>query len=219
MPGLPLRVAYLPTVPRTAPFPDLLPAVRGAFPDELVVLAHGTWLEVGGPGQREVESARNYALGTFEGQLLRTDVGPRPIVRQLLERLGELRFSDAFRRPPVEPTTAEELTRRLLPATTLLGAGALGGGSLVAWLRRRAQRRRDEVRAYRREQAEVFGLLNRVSAELVERARSAPADAAERHAVALQLYEQAERTGDRGVLPVAGETAREAQDLLTGARA
>lgn len=105
VPDLPFRVALLPTVPRTGPFPGLMPAVRAAFPGELVVLAHGTWLEVGGPGQQEVESARNYALGAYETQLLSTDVSQRQITAQFLERLGELRFGEAFRRPPVEPTT------------------------------------------------------------------------------------------------------------------
>jgi hypothetical protein len=219
VPDLPLRVAFLPTVPRTAPFPDLLPAVRAAFPGELVVLVHGTWLEVGGPGQQEVESARNYALGAYETLLLSTDATQRQITTRFLERLGELRAGEAFRRPPVEPTTADELTQRLLPATTLLGAGALGGGSLVVWLRRRVRRARDDARGFTGERAGVLARLSRVSASLVEHPGGAPADAAERHAMALQLYEQAERSRDREVLQAAGRATAEAERLLAEVRA
>lgn len=156
VPGLPVRVAFLPLLARGTPYPDLLPALQAQFPDELVVLVRGAWLEAAGPGQPEITSARNYVLGAYRKQLLERAVASPQVVRLFLERLGELRYGDGFRRPPVAPLTKEQLLERLAPWTVPAFALLLGGGSVLTWVRLRVRRRLAAARAYRHDRADVF---------------------------------------------------------------
>lgn len=220
VPGLPVRVAFLSLLARGTPYPDLLPAVQAQFPDELVVLVRGAWLEAAGPGQPEITSARNYVLGAYRKQLLKRAVASPQVVRLFLERLGELRYGDAFRRPPVAPLTAEQLLERLAPWTVLALALLLGGGSLLTWLRLRVRRRLAAARAYRHDRADVFARLSRLSADLlgVRQGGDRIAGAAERHATALHLFDQAESSREPDVLAAADAAVREAEKLLMAAR-
>ena len=220
VPGLPVRVAFLPRLPRGTPYPDLLPALRTQFPGELVVVVHGTWLEAAGPGQAEITSARNYVLGAYRRQLLERAVASPQVVPLFLERLGELRYGDAFRRPPVAPLTKDQLLERLAPWTALALALLLGGGSVVTWLRLRVRRRLAAARAYRHDHADVFARLSRLSADLlrVRQGGGLVAGAAERHATALHLFDQAEGSREPDVLAAADAAVREAQQLLLAAR-
>ncbi len=220
VPGLSMRVAFLPLLPRGTPYPDLLPALQTQFPGELVVVARGAWLEAAGPGQTEITSARNYVLGAYRKQLLERAAASPQVVRLFLERLGELRYGDAFRRPPVAPVTEEQLLERLAPWTALALALLLGGGSVLTWLRLRVRRRLAAARAYRHDHADVFARLSRLSADLL-RARQGGglvAGAAERHATALHLFDQAESSREPDVLAAADAAVREAERLLMAAR-
>lgn len=220
VPGLPVRVAFLPLLPRGTPYPDLLPAVQAQFPRELVVLVRGAWLEAAGPGQVEISSARNYVLGAFRKQLLERAVASPQVVQLFLERLGELRYGDAFRRPPVAPLTEQQLLERLAPWTVLSFALLLGGGSVLTWLRLRVRRRLAAAQAYRHERADVFARLSRLSADVlgVRLGGGLVAGAAERHATALHLFDQAERSREPDVLAAADAAVREAEKLLMAAK-
>lgn len=218
-PDVPVRVAQLPVLDRTEPYPDLLPALAAAFPGELVVLQRGSWLEASADvpeAQREVDSARNYVLGAFGSFLERGDQPPRAVLRLFLERFQEVRYGQAFRRPPVEPVPGSELLRRWAPrvAWATVAVLALLGLRTVRRSRREHRQQQDRARS-----ALTVGLVARL-ARLSERVAAddlppaVAADVAERTATARELFEQGRSQADAEVLAAAVEAVEQAEAAL-----
>lgn len=221
LPGGNVRIAALPALGLGAPDPDLLPVLRAAFPDDVVVVLRDRWIEAAGP-DAETVSARDYILGRYDDFLARRQVEPRAIARLFLERLELLRSGEPFGRPQPEPVRADEVARRWVPWVFGGAAVVLGGGSLLlAGLRSRRRAEATAVQA-RRERALAVAELAELDAELLEtapaaagdgpqesdRTRRLRADAAERIATAHHLLELAREP----------EEVRAARDAVARAR-
>ncbi|ASO22010.1 hypothetical protein FHR81_004982 [Actinoalloteichus hoggarensis] len=198
VPDLTIRVAQLPASPAADGLPDLLPELAAVFPDDLVVVVHGRWLEAAGPEQQQIDSARFYTFGLWESGFAFWGAPMGALIDQFLLRLGELRVGEPFGRPQVEPILTRELWERIAPWVFSLTALAVGGGSLLWWARSVARRRNAEASALRLLRAQALAEITRLGARLVtvdvpasdaDGTARRIADAAERHATARDLLE------------------------------
>lgn len=219
-PGVPYRLALLPALPLGVAIPNLAPAVSQAFPGEVVIVVRGRWIDAAGPGQDQVDSARNYTLGRAAKAFQLWGTAPYLLVRFFLQRLTQLQDGAAFHRPMVRPVLAEELFHRYAEGVFITLAGLLGGGSLLWWGYRLRQSGRSAASALRVERAKTFAELATVGAHLLTvdvaaslgtADRRLLGDAAERHATARTLLEGADTPGAVRAARAAGA---EAQKLL-----
>lgn len=198
--GFRVRIAALATLDRGQPLVDYAPVLAARFPGDVVMVAQGRWLDVAGPDQAKIESARNYAYGRFEigsftqGSTMDARIGT------VLERLNELVNKKPFGRPqpPAQPRPELYDVRRTISAWApwvLLGSAVvLGGAALVGWRLRSAARLAAERSAMRTASAEAFAKIGELGARLLkteERGGAANPAAAERHATARTLFDQA----------------------------
>lgn len=198
--GVGLRIATLPAAERGAPQPDLLPALTAAFPGEVVVVVRGRWVDVGGPDQELLTSARNWALGRYSAFFTERGTPVDALVREVLERAEELRTGDPFARDPLAPTTVERLAQRWVPPTAIAVSLALLAASGTVAARRSATRSRVDATA---ERATALAELASLDAELLvlldaptgRRGQYALATAAERRDTARALYEGSDDAG------------------------
>lgn len=143
LPGGRARVVALPALAPGAPDPDLLPALRAAHPDDVVVVLRGRWIEAAGPDP-ETGSARDYVLGRYDELLPQRQVEPRAIARLFLERLALLRSGEPFGRPRPQAVGAAALAALLTPWTIGGTAVVLGGGSVLGAVLR-SRRRAEQI--------------------------------------------------------------------------
>lgn len=219
-PGVPYRLALLPALPLGAAFTNLAPAVSQAFPGEVVIVVRGRWIDAAGPGQDQVDSARNYTFGRAAKAFQLWGTAPYLLVRFFLQRLGQLQNGAAFHRPMIRPVLAAELFHRYAEGVFITLAVLLGGGSLLWWGYRQRQRRRSAASALRVERARTYSELAAVGAHLLTIDASAGGggadrkllgDAAERHATARTLLEEADTPG---AVRAARAVGAQAQKLL-----
>lgn len=198
--GIPVRIAAFPVLERGQPLADYAPALAKRYPDDVIMVAYGRWLDIAAPYQDKAISARNYAFGRFEmgsfaqGSLLSTRIAT------VLTRLDELLEEIAFGRPqpPPQPEPQPYDVRRTISALApwaLLGSATiLGGVGLVAWRRQDARQQAEESAALRTTSAEAMAKISELSAALLAaEERGEPADqvAAERLATARAQFDQA----------------------------
>ncbi|GAB2913889.1 hypothetical protein GCM10027047_09800 [Rhodococcus aerolatus] len=213
--GVGVRVAYLPPAALGAPQPDLLPALTAAFPGEVVVVARGRWVDVGGPRQAVLTSARDYALGRGEVAFTQWGTPVDQLVGLVLRRVDLLVNADPFQRDPLAPTTTERLLARWVPVVALGLAAVLLAGSGVIAVRRVRRRTRVDAAALR---AAALGELAALDTELLAalaepggpRERYAVAAAAERRDTARALWEASPDPGTSAVVRDAVAAARHA---------
>lgn len=222
-PGLPYRVALLPALPLGVPFTNLAPAISQAFPGELVIVARGRWVDAAGPGQDEVDSARNYMFGRYAKAYEQWGTPPDKLVSAVLDRLAQLRDGAAFHRPMVRPVLAAELFHRYALGVFIALAVLLGGIPLGWWGYHLRRSRLSAAGDLRVERARTYAELATVGAGLVAADATTShasadtellGDAAERHATARTLLVQAETPGAVRAARAAGA---QAQTLLARA--
>lgn len=198
--GLNVRIAAFPTPAPGEPIVDYAPELLERFPGEIVLVAHGRWLDIAADDQAKAESARDYAYGRFEygsftqGSLMQDRIGT------VLERLQFLLADTAYGRPQPQPQPRPQPfdVRRtisdLIPWVLVGAALVLGGAGLYTWRRGQAVRADQERRAMRKEQATAMAKIGELAATLLavdERGDTVDPAAAERHATARALYDQA----------------------------
>lgn len=198
--GISLRVAAFPIAEPGKPIVDYASALAPLFPDDVVMVSTGRWLDVVAADQSKANSARDYAFGAFEygsfrqGSLMTNRIGT------VLERLGSLLQETAYGRPQPEPQpVAQEYDVRRTIATfapwVLLGAAVvLAAAGLIAYRARTAARAATERRAMHLASGSALARINELGARLLEaEERGTPPNpaAAERHATARTLYDQA----------------------------
>ncbi|MFI7679644.1 hypothetical protein [Actinophytocola sp. NPDC049390] len=198
--GIDVRIAAFPAPARGEPIVDYAPELLKRFPDDVIMVATGRWLDVAAREQAKADSARDYAYGRFEigsfrqGSLMQDRVGT------VLERLQSLLRNTAYGRPqpPPQPRPQPYDVRQTINTFTpwvLLGSAlVLGGAGLYSWRRARADRADVERRAMRRESARAMAKIGALGARLLaeeERGETPNAAAAERHATARHLYDEA----------------------------
>lgn len=124
--GLLVRAAFFPTAERGAPLPDLLGPLRERFPDDVVAVVHGRYLEAAGPSEIAdlVHGSALWTYGTYSGSLLGWDIGMPRIVSLFTDRMALLRtgvVSD--QEPPSPPADVVSNAKAALP--WVFGAAAV----------------------------------------------------------------------------------------------
>nr|WP_157529206.1 hypothetical protein [Kibdelosporangium sp. MJ126-NF4] len=202
--GFSLRVVALPALKPGEPFVEYAPALAKEFPDDIVLVAQGHWIDIAGKDQQRLESARNYTMNHDRRVTLFRGTTVDRVVRKLTGRLGDLGRHKPLGDPQPQ---AFDLGRTLVGSTPLLWGGSaaiLGGGVLVSGLVL-LRRRRRAVTALRTARARAQAAISELGAVLEESPR---ADATERHVTASELFEQAttaaamaeaERVADEGL--------------------
>lgn len=215
LPGGRVRIAALPALDAGAPDRDLLAALSAAYPDEVVLVQRGRWLEAAGPDPVEVRSARDYVLGRYEDIILDRTLPPRALASQFLERLALLRSGEPFGRPRPEPVVADTVVARWAGPVAVGAAAALGLAALLA--AGVAARRRAAAAAAlgREERARATAELAALDAAILDDAvvGDRAAAAAERRDTAYALLEHAREPGE---FRVAREAAEQGRALLSG---
>ncbi|MEU3275239.1 hypothetical protein ABZ639_30680 [Saccharomonospora sp. NPDC006951] len=188
--GFRVRAVAFPTLKPGEPIVDYAPALAEEFPGEVVLVAHGGWLDLAGPENVALTSARNYAFGRFQQGSLRQGSPMQDRIGTILVRANELLTEHPFGRP--QPKTLQELIGDLAP--WVLGGSALvvAGIPLARMTTRRVEKARAERAEFAKEQARTFAELATLGEDLLaaDGTRDTSA-AAERHATATTLFEQA----------------------------
>ncbi|CAM3151706.1 hypothetical protein SAXI111661_20585 [Saccharomonospora xinjiangensis] len=190
--GFTVRVVAFPPVEPGKVLIDYAPALARHFPDDVVLVAHGDWLEVTGRHETALTSARNYAYGRFQQATFRQGLIMNDRIGSVLLRASELVADKAFSRP--QPTTLRQLIIELAPWMIGGSAMVIGGAPLGAWLTRRLRDRRIERERFEAGKARTFAAIAELG-ELLLRHGDDPApsvvSAAERHSTATTLFERA----------------------------
>ncbi len=198
--GIDVRIAAFPVPDRGDPIIDYAPELLERFPGEVVMVATGRWLDVAAREQAKAESARDYAYGRFEIGSFRQGSRMQDRVGTVLERLRSLLRNTAYGRPQPQPQPrpqpydVRQTINTLAPWVLLGSALVLGGVGLSSWRRGQAARADAERRAMRRESARAMAKIGELGARLLaaeERGETPNPAAAERHATARHLYDEA----------------------------
>ncbi len=218
--GISLRVAAFPIAEPGEPVVDYAPALAPLFPDDVVMVSTGRWLDVVAADQNKATSARDYAFGAFEYASYRQGSAMTDRIGTVLERLASLLTETAYGRPQPEPQpVAQEYDVRRTIGTfapwVLLGAAViLAAAGLIAYRARTAERAATERRAMHLASGSALARINELGARLLEtEERGTPPNpaAAERHATARTLYDQAHTSE---AMAEVAKVAKEGADLL-----
>jgi hypothetical protein len=198
--GIGVRIAALPALEPGQPFVDYAPALLERFPDDVVMVAQGRWLDIAARDQAKATSARDYAFGRFEYGSFRQGSLMQDRVGTVLERLRFLLKNNAYGRPQPQPQPrpqpydVRQTINDLTPWVLVGAALVLGGVGLYSRRRVQTDRTDAERRAMRRESARAMAKIGELGAALLaaeERGEAADPAAAERHATARALYDEA----------------------------
>lgn len=194
--GLGIRVAAFPLLEPGQPVVDYATPLGAAFPDDVVMVVHGDWMDIVAPDQRKAEAARAFAYSDADLSLFVSGLGSNRTLLQTVKRLELLltETSWGYPQPPPQPRPVpfdvQRTVSTLAPWVLVGSAVALGG---VGVLRRRT-RAADEERALRLESASAMAVIGDLGARVLaaeEKGKPLEPAAAERHATALLLYDQA----------------------------
>lgn len=195
--GIKVRIVALPAPTLGEPMLNYAPELLKRFPGEVIMVSQGRWLDVAAASQAKAESARNYAYGRYEYASFTQGSPMQDRIGTVLERLRFLLKDTAYGRPQPQPQPRAQTfdVRRTISGITpwvLVGAAlVLGAVGIYTWRRGQAERADQERRGMLRERASAVAKIEELGARLLERGDDADPAAAERHATARTLYDQA----------------------------
>lgn len=216
-----LRVAVLPVRTREQPRIDLATSLASAFPDDIVMVLTGRWIDIAGPDPAILRSSVMYLYGGGSERLnlYSTPFTPEEEVNGVCRRIGLLRTGVTTDQP--SPTTQDPQGSVLpLLGWVFLGTAAAVGAGVWYERRRRGVAAERDQRAHRRRRDRLAAELPAVAGEILrldglarqDDARDALDRATERYGVARDVLT---RDGD---LTVADDALRSAQGDLDTAR-
>jgi hypothetical protein len=186
--GFSVRIAALPVPERGQPVIDYAPALGKFFPNDVVMVATGGWLDIAAPEQDKAESARNYAFGRFEIGSFQKGGTIDGRISSVLLRLQTLVKEKPFGRPLPEAFDLRKKISDLAPWVLLGSAVVIACASYAAHRIRKARRVEADELALRLATADTHAEITSLGEALLE---SPNADAAERYATAKTLFDQA----------------------------
>lgn len=198
--GITVRVAAFPVLQPGQKIVDYAPELLKRFPDDVVMVVRGRWLDVAAKQQAKADSARDYAYGRYENSSFTQGSLMQDRIATVLDRLQYLLKDTAYGRPQPQPQPRAQPydVRRTISGLApwaLVGAAlVLGGAGLYTWRRGHRDRADAERRAMRRENAKALAKIGELSAQLLaveERGDIVNPAAAERLTTARTLYDQA----------------------------
>lgn len=198
--GLSVRVAAFGLLEPGQPVVDYATPLAEAFPGDVVLVVHGDWLDIVAPDQRKALAARAFAYGDADLSLLTSGTGVNQLLRETVERLDLLLTEISWGRPqpppqpPLVPFDVQRTVAALAPWVLVGSAVVLGGAGVLRHRTRAAAAAAEEERALRAATASAMAAIGDLGARLLSTeeggGRADPA-AAERHATARTLYDQA----------------------------
>jgi MYXO-CTERM domain-containing protein len=213
-----VRVALLAAPAPGEPLVDQLGPLSARFPNDIVVVASGRWVQMAGPEQKLLDSAVLYGYGAFYGRIAQNDMPLANLVLGMLRRVGELRGGTVS--DQAGPATDDPVSgvTPLLP-WLFAGTAVLVLAALLLVRRRRSTSEVVAARTERRERARTMAQLAPISEQLLQldglarhgRSRELVTSAAERYEVARDLLLQG------GDLDVARAALGEASELVADA--
>jgi hypothetical protein len=197
---LTVRIAAFPFLEPGRPVVDYLTPLREAFPDDVVLVLHGDWVDIAAPDQDKALAAHAFAYGDADLSLFSAGEGANSLLRQLIDRLALLtaETSWGFPQPAPQPRPVPfDVARTIsdLAPWVLVGSAVVLGGAGALRHRNRllAEATAEEV-ALRAESASTMAAISDLGARVLtveEGGERADPAAAERHATARLLYDQA----------------------------
>jgi len=195
---LTVRVAAFPVLEPGQPVVDYATPLGAMFPDDVVLVLHGDWVDVVAPDQNKALAARAFVYGDADLSLFTVGDGANSLVRQLIDRLAMLMAETSWGlpQPPPQPRPVPFDVARTIAALapwTLVGSAVvLGGAGALRYRSRVRAAAAAEVVALRAEGASAMAAIAELGARVLSLEEGgAHAGAAERHATARLLYDQA----------------------------
>ena len=190
-----IRVAAFPFLEPGQPTVDYATPLGAAFPDDVVLVLQGEWLDIVAPNQDKALAARAYAYGDADLSLLNGG-SVHALLRDTLKRLDLLltETSWGYPQPPPQPRAVPfdvQQTVSALAPWVLLGSAVVIGAAGVLRHRRRAAAAQGELTAETASAMAVIGDLGARVLTAEEGGEPADPAAVERHATARLLYDQA----------------------------
>lgn len=216
-----LRVAVLPFRTREQPRIDLVTPLAAAFPDDIVMVLTGRWIDIAGPDPAILRSSVTYLYGGVSDtvNLYSSPITPDQEVNGVARRIGLLRTGVTTDQP--SPTT-QDPQGSVLPVLgwVFLGTAAAVGAGVWYERRRRAVAAERDRRVHRLRRDRLAAELPAVAGEILrldglarqDEARDGLDRAAERFGVARDVLT---RDGD---LTVAEDALRSARDDVAAVR-
>lgn len=192
--GIHARIAAFPVLGPGQPMTDYAPALAKEFPGETVFVSYGMWLDVAGPNQDILDSARNYAYGRFEIGTFQEGLDVSDRIGTVAQRVQDLLQRKPFARPEPPAFDVRHRIAGLAPWVLLGSALVLAGGALLAWYRRRRATEAAERKALQRETALATASMAGLDARMLATSRTSDrvAAAAERQSTANDLFTRAD---------------------------
>ncbi|MCT2581879.1 hypothetical protein [Actinophytocola gossypii] len=184
-----VRIAAFPGLAPGRPVVDYATPLGKAFPDEVVLVLHGDWLDIVAPDQRKALAARAFVYGDADLSMLTAAGNGNRVLARTVERLDLLLTETAWGHPQPppqprpQPFDVQRAVSALAPWVLVGSAVVLGGAGMLRHRTRAAAMAAAEERALRAESASAMAAISDAGA--VDPA------AAERHASARLLYDQA----------------------------
>ncbi|MFI7679163.1 hypothetical protein [Actinophytocola sp. NPDC049390] len=190
-----IRVAAFPHLEPGQPVVDYATPLGAAFPDDVVLVLHGHWLDVVAADRGKALAARAFAYGKADLTVL-SGGSSRSLLRDTITRLDLLltETSWGYPQPPPQPRPQPFDVQRTVWALApwvLVGSAVVIAGAALLRRRRRAATAEVELRA---ETAAALAVIGDLGARVLAAEESGePVDpaVAERHATARRLYDQA----------------------------
>jgi hypothetical protein len=195
-----VRIAAFPVLEPGQPVVDYATGLKEVFPDDVVMVLHGDWLDIAAPDQHKALAARAFAYGDADLSLLNTGSGGNHLLRETVKRLALLltETSWGYPQPPPQPRAlpfdVQRTVSTLAPWVLVGSAVVLGGATVLRHRARAAGEAAAEERALRAESASAMAAIGDLGARVLsteERGGGVDPAAAERHATARLLYDQA----------------------------
>ncbi len=216
---IPTRVAVFPALDLGEPLPALIDDLTQQFPDEVLIVVHGEWIEVAGPQQELLDAALLELYGEYYPAISEWGAPQAGLIRILIEKIGVWRSGVvADLAPPAAAPDPVNTIQPLLPWLFLLVALVIAA-MVATGLRRRALRARinktREQHEFDRAGAEMAMIAHRLLQADVAGTRTSTASeiewtqAAERYRTARDILQ---RNGSGSVAREALAAARRSLD-------
>ena len=162
-----VRVALLTGPTAGEPLVDHLGPLTARFPDDIVVVATGRWVQMAGPEQNLLDSAVLYGYGAYYDRVVQNDAPVANLALGMLRRVGDLRTGSVADQQG--PSTDDPVSG-VSPALPWLFAGTavIVVAGLVLFAQRRRAKTVDASRNERRAGSRTTAQLSVLSEQILQ---------------------------------------------------
>jgi hypothetical protein len=150
-----------------APLVDQLSPLAARFPDDIVVVATGRWVQIAGPEQNLLDSAVLYGYGAYYDRIAQNDLPIGNLMLGMLRRVGDLRTGSVSGQQGPETDDPVSGVSAALP-WLFIGTAMLLVAVLVLFRRRRTGNMLSAARDDRRARSRTTAQLAVLSEQIVQ---------------------------------------------------